>query len=527
MEIRLLFVISIALINLHTNAQITFQKTFGGTGDDKCYFVKQTNDDGFILGGQTKILATGADYDVYLVKTSSDGTLLWTKTYGRTGVDVGESVSQTNDGGFIISGYTKTLSSGADYDVYLLKTTSNGSLQWSYSYGGTGDDRGLSVQQTNDGGFIIGGNTNSFGAGGSDMYLVKTDSGGLFQWTKTFGGTNQEFGYSVDKTNDGGFIIGGQTSSFGAGGSDMYLVKTDSDGTMQWTKTFGGSASDQGFSFHQTNDGGFIIGGQTLSFGAGASDAYLVKTSSDGSLQWAKTFGGTSADPGFSIQQTIDEGFIITGQTSSFGAGTTDMYLLKTDSVGSLQWSKAMGGTGADQGYYVEQTNDGGFIVGGQTKSFGPGNNVVFLLKTDSNGNSGCNETNTNTQANSGGVQATGGVQGTGGMANIPPTQTGSGGVATSLCTTVGINGNNHTESFINIYPNPFSTQTILYSDNILKNATLIVYNCFGQAVREIKNVNGQSVTLQRDNLQSGLYFIRLTQENKIFATEKIIITDN
>lgn len=518
MKILLLIVIIFCAWTVtYGQTQVTFQKTYGeGTGN--C--VQQTKEGGFIIAG------TAGGSIITLCKTDSNGTLQWSKSFAAgNSADACYAVQETKDGGFILTG-TTTLGAGS-YDVLLLKTTSNGTFQWVKSFGGSSDDYGNSVQQTNDSGFIITGKTSSFGAGGYDVYLVKTAADGNLQWAKTYGGTNWESGMSVKQTSDDGFIITGNTNSYGAGTNDVYLIKTAADGTLQWDKTFGGTNVDYGNSVQITNDDGFIITGMTGSFGAGSEDVYLLKTASDGTLLWTKTFGNTGNEWGFSVKQTNDSGFIIVGQTGLNPTGAS-VYLLKSSSDGTLQWSKTYAGSMyAEIGYCVQQTNDGGYIISGSTVSFASSGSYVYLIKTNSTGNSSCNESSPNTVEGSGGVQGMGGgVQGAGGFVNTPFTQTSFGGNEITLCTTVGINELPR-KYLVNISPNPFSSLTTLYTDKILKDAILIIYNAYGQQVKQIKNISGQTITLGRDNLPSGLYFIRLIQENKTFISDKLVITDN
>ena len=335
---------------------------------------------------KTGMRAVAGALDLFLAHATAVETK-WEKTFGGANSDEGNSVQQTTDGGYIIAGWTSSMGAGSG-DVYLVKTDSSGKDLWHQTFGGTDYDWGNSVQQTTDGGYIIAGGTESMGAGSGDVYLVKTDSSGKELWHQTFGGADWDWGNSVQQTSDGGYIIAGRT--YADGYYDVYLVKTDSSGKELWHQTFGGAFWDQGYSVQQTTDGGYIIAGYTDSMGAGYKDVYLVKTDSSGRELWHQTFGGAGWDEGVSVQQTTDGGYVITGNTSLMGPGydDNDVYLIKTDSSGRELWHQTFGGATWDFGYSVQQTTDGGYIIAGWTYSMGAGYSDVYLIKTDSLGNS-------------------------------------------------------------------------------------------------------------------------------------------
>ena len=369
-------------------AQTTFQRTFGGASDDYGYSVQQTSDGGYVITGSTSSFGAGGR-DVYVIKTNSVGDTLWTRTYGGASDDYGQSVQQTPDGGYIIAGCTMSFGAGSD-DVYLIKTNSFGDTLWIKTYGGSNYDLGYSVQRTSDGGYVIAGITFSFGAGYGDVYLIKTNSVGDTLWTQSYGGAATDCGYSVQQTSDGGYVIAGKTYNSQSGFRyDVYLIKTNSSGKALWTRTYGGTSDDFGYSVRQTSDGGYVITGSTSSFGAGGDDMYLIKMNSLGDTLWTRTYGGASYDEAQSVQQTSDGGYIIVGYTYSFGGGGKDVYIVKTNSVGATLWTRTYGGYSEDYGYSVQQTSDSGYIIAGWSSSFG---NIyyyhahVYLIKTDGNG---------------------------------------------------------------------------------------------------------------------------------------------
>jgi hypothetical protein len=376
-----------------------WNRTYGGAGDDRGHSMVQTSDGGFAIVGFTFSFGAGLS-DVYLVKTDASGNIQWNKTYGGPGSDFGYSLIGTSDGGYAIAASTDTYADGYD-DFWLIKTDASGNVQWSKTYGSPDDDVPSSLVATSDGGYAIAGITwSSPAVAPVDMYLVKTDANGNMQWSKTYGGALWEECSSVVETSDGGYAMTGSTTSFGPGDrSDVYLVKTDSSGNMQWNKTYGGDSittNDSGSSVIQTSDAGYVIAGTTWSSSTGSNDVYLIRTDVNGALQWSRTYGGTSDERGRSMVQASDGGYAIAGYTYSFGAGAPDVYLVKTDSLGNAQWSKAYGGSNPDFGYSLVRTSDGGFAIAGYTDYPGPsGYDYVFLVKTDVEGEFGLVRTDT------------------------------------------------------------------------------------------------------------------------------------
>ena len=295
----------------------------------------------------------------------------WEKTFGGY---VGNSVQQTTDGGYIIGGYEE--------DVYLLKTDGSGNELWSKTYGtGSGSSYGESVQQTIDGGYIIVGTIYSNQSAEDDIYLIKTDGNGNQLWYKLFGGPNNlDLGYSVQQTTDGGYIIAG---SFEA---TVYLIKTDDSGNELWAKTYvAGSGGSYGYSVQQTSDGGYIIVAEIWD---NSQDVYLIKTDGNGNELWTKTFGGLNYDEyGYSVQQTSDGGYVIAGskEENSFSE-IYDVHLIKTDGNGNELWTKTFGVPNYNEyGRSVQQTSDGGYVIAGASGL--NGYYEVYLIKTDGNGN--------------------------------------------------------------------------------------------------------------------------------------------
>lgn len=367
-----------------------WEQTYGGIDHDYGLSVQQTTDSGFIITGTTRSFGNGNN-DVYLIKTDEVGNEQWSQTFGGNGYDQGFSVQQTTDGGYVITGETSSIN-GGDEKILLIKTDVNGNDIWSKIFDSgslNGDERGFDVKQTNDGGYIICGTKKGLFPK-SDIWLIKTNEYGDSLWSKTYGDSLGDWGYSIQQTSDFGYIIVGESQSITGGNSlNIIVIKTDSLGNEIWIKDFGGVDYDCGYWIEQTSDGGYIITGETNSFGNNY-DVYLIKIDENGIEQWSKTYGDIDYDGGHSVQQTSDGGYIITGWISNLGGNyTTDIYLIKTDVNGNEIWSQTYGGLPNDRGYDVKQTNDGGYIIVGE-KGYSYMGDIyrnVVLIKTNQFGN--------------------------------------------------------------------------------------------------------------------------------------------
>ncbi len=248
---------------------------------------------------------------------------LWEKNFGGSDGEYGKSVLEAVDGGLVVAGYTNSFGNG--YELYLLKTDSSGDLLWEKSFGKSSDVYRFSVVETSDGGLVVASTLSSHG----QVYLLKTDSSGNLLWEKNFGGSSSDSGYSIVETADGGLVVTGDTSSFG-NNRQVYLLKTDSNGNLLWEKNFGGSDNDQGLSVIETSDGGLIVTGLTNSFGD-ISQVYLLKTDSNGDVLWEKNFGDFTTGCGLDVVEITGGALVLTGHTS----GIPLVYMIWTDSEGN------------------------------------------------------------------------------------------------------------------------------------------------------------------------------------------------
>ena len=284
--------------------------------------------------------------------------------------------------------------------VFLILPISSvfaSSMMWSQTYGGEYDDVAYELVETLDGGYaLVGYITYSiyprFFERQPDLLLVKTDESGNLEWNKTYGGAGGDIARSLIITSDGGYALVGYTSSFG-GTVDFWLVKTDESGNVEWNQTYGGVQDDRAYSLVETSDGGYALIGITESFGSGSYDFWLVKTDENGNAEWNKTYGGAGDDIAHSLVVTSDGGYALAGFTHSFGLGFYNFWLVKTDENGNIMWNQTYGERGYNQAYSLIETSDGGFAVAGYTNSYDPDDDDFLLVKTDSFGNVEWNQT--------------------------------------------------------------------------------------------------------------------------------------
>ncbi len=346
----------------------TWSKTYGGLETDIAYSIEQTVDGGFIIVGYTE--SYGVRYkDVYLIKTNDVGDTMWTRTFGGIYYEKGYSVQQTSDGGYIVVG---TLSGHAFEKTYLIKTNSEGDSLWTKTYD---EGSGYSVRQTPDNGYVIGGTTDRT-LSGTDAMLIKTDNNGNIQWTKAYGGTYADKGLSLRQTKDGGYIIVGYSSG------DILLVKTDSLGDSLWAKTYGNSSFDYGYAVRQTSDGGYIIGASSILYGVlGTSEfCYFVKTDSLGDTVWTRTISDIKFYFENPLQITSDGGYIITGFNPNYSLPDCDVPLVKMDNNGNIEWTEYYGSDYYDGGSAILEVSDG-YVITGWTYSNKTSSRDVYLIK--------------------------------------------------------------------------------------------------------------------------------------------------
>ncbi len=428
--------------------------------------------------GYTESLGAG-ERDVWLIKTDAFGKEEWNKTFGGESFDEGNSVQQTRDRGYIIAG-TKTVSDGS-WHIWLIKTDLNGNEEWNKTFGGDNVDQGYSVRQTRDGGYIIlGSNTSLSGGFDLDFWLIKTNSSGNVEWNRVYGGSGQEWARKVVPTLDGGYVMIGDTKSFGEGNRDIYLVKTDLAGKEEWSKTYGGVFADHGNSVRQTKDNGYILTGlhalRPFDDGRGRELLWIIKTDIAGNIEWQEKLGDEN-DNGQDVLQTKDGGYIILGKSGG------DIWLIRYDNLGNYIWDKFITGI---RGESIQHTTNAGYIISGMTSSYGANWTDLVMV-----------EINTDSLS----------------IVNVDE------------------DDNEFTPQDFSLaqnYPNPFNPTTeIRYSIPQSGDVSLVIYSITGQEIARLVDDNqaggDYSVAWDASSVSSGIYFYRL-QAGDFVQTRKMLL---
>lgn len=353
-----------------------WSRTYGGTNIDVAYSVYETSDGGYIATGYTSSFGAGLQ-DAYLVRTNSNGDTVWTKTFGGASMDGAHFVREASDYGYVIAGYSETFGGGGK-NIYLIKTDTGGNAEWTRTYATPLMDVAYAFCETPDSGYIfIGYKNGPSGWVKGDLWILKTDATLDTVWTKEYGGAGEDYGVSIQQTLDGNYIIAGITSSFGANGKNVWILKIDNSGDTLWTRVYGHDLEDVGYGVCSTSDSGYIVAGYINGTGQWtAGDLWLLKTDANGDTLWTQAYGAGGEDFGFDVYETSDGGYVTAGRYGN------DMWLLRTDASGDTIWTKEYGGTGTESALALGMTSDGGYIIGGYTTSFGHGANDFWLIKT-------------------------------------------------------------------------------------------------------------------------------------------------
>lgn len=513
-----LMIIGVLLFTVDGLGQNTWLKTFGGSGDEGVNSITTTTDGGYVLTGFTLSndggfsgIDKGYYSDIFVIKLDSSGNTVWRKTFGGSNWDNGYSITTTNNLGYILTGKTHSFDGdfngiykGGGSDIFVMKLDSNGDIEWKKTFGGIGEDWGSSIINTTDGEYVLTGWTNSndnHPSGinyekGDDIFIFKLNSSGDIIWKKTFGGSKNEYSSSIVSTSDGGYVLTGRTSSndsdfsgMNKGFDDIFVMKLSSVGDTVWKNIFGGSGWEGGNDIYQTTDGGYVLtGGSNDSvpngFNQKYQDIFVIKLDSIGDIEWNKKIGGGSFDYGSHINQTTDGGYVLTGgfesndgDFSGMNRGNIDIYVLKLDSNGNVSWKKTFGGSGSEVGISLSTTTDGGYVLTGGTSS----NDCDF---------SGMNK----------------------GGSDIFVMKLDSNG---NLNNTTSINEFNEPTTTLSVHPNPFSNSTsVSYKVNTPSNVRIELLNTLGQTIEVLRedytDIGTYQLPLNVSTLSSGMYSVRM-----------------
>jgi len=322
----------------------------------------------------------GEDVSIYKLLAT------WAKAYGGSGDDTATAVAIAENGDIIVAGYTYSFGAGSA-DFWVIRLDENGNVKWQKAYGGSGDDTATAVAIAENGDIIVAGWTSSFGAGGDDFWILRLDENGNIKWQKAYGGGSDDRAMAVAIAGNGDIIVTGRTSSFGAGNYDFWILRLDENGNIKWQKAYGGSGYEKAEAVAIAENGDIIVTGRTSSFGAGSDDFWILRLDENGNIKWQKAYGGSGYELPATVAIAENGDIVVAGWTDSFGAGNEDLWIIRLDGDGNIKWQKAYGGSGYEEAEAVAIAGNGDIIVVGWTDSFGTGNEAFWVLRLDENGN--------------------------------------------------------------------------------------------------------------------------------------------
>lgn len=517
------------MLACHTlHAQHVFEKAYGSAGDDLLLDLIQRPDSGFALAGYSSGFTNGLR-DAYLLRTDKKGGLLWSKLYSGPFANWLTGIIATDDGGYLLSGnYNK---SNLDRDMCLIKTDMNGDTLWTRAYGGNNRDECNYALQTSDGGFLLAGFTLSYVFNDQDIYLVKTDSLGMVEWTSTIGDSGKQDVFHVIELDEG-YLMAGYAYGIGAGESDMYLARLTGSGDTLWTRTYGTANGDWSAEYILPVAGGYAIVGWAGEHSVNDVDMALLRTDTSGNMLWMKGYGGSDDDRGYNIFQMDDRGYLLSGRTASFGAGNYDVYLVRTDASGDTLWTSTLGGPQFDHAFDAIATVDSGYALAYRTSSYGFGQYSGYMMKILPNGFSGCPIQAAGAEVKTLiPVVGSGGILGSGVSISQPILEVISPNtIVTAICdslvTKEGIDTTDHITTLSNIsislYPNPTSDKLTIELDQFLSTYSLFLMDLTGKTVLQT-HITQNKTTISTTSLSPGMYFYELRDEKGRIATGKVV----
>jgi len=504
---------------------IEWQRNYGGSNDDVFNSIQNTSDGGYILAGNTSstdfnVTKNHGKIDFWVVKQNSNGGIEWQKSYGGSGNDNAYSIIQTSDGGYVVVGSTTS----KDGDIskndwpnvesfWIIKLDAKGNIQWNKCFDGNHTDIAYSVTEAHDSGYVVAGLAYSFNGDladftpqelrSADMVIIELNLDGDLIWKKEFGGKGYDEAISIAKTPDSGYIVAGNTRSANEDTNpnhnimDAWVVKINGTGTLQWEKTYGGRLQDRATSIATTPDGGYIVTGNTRSFSPVVpnksfnQDAWVLKLTADGTVKWQKSYGGSDSDSFAASVQTPDGGYVLAGYTNSsdgditkkYGSNySSDVWVVKLNKTGTMEWQKTLGGSDNDYSGTLQLSPDGNIIIAGSTgsidgditKFYGVEDEFSFLMTTDA------------------------------WVAKLQPSAT----------ITLSSDKINSFKSSQNVFPNPFSDQITIQSENDI--STVSIHNIFGQQLKHLNTPYQKKLTIATQDLTKGIYTLSVTTAKEV-----------